>query len=56
MKKVNWTSKRELMGSTRVVIAFMFIIAIILFVVDLIFHALFYLIGVLKTPPPFFGG
>ena len=55
MKKVNWTSRRELMGSTKVVIFFMFMIALILFVIDLIFHAIFWWMGVLKTPPPFFG-
>src|SRR3712207_7866772 len=27
MKKVNWTSRRELIGSTKVVIVFMFLIA-----------------------------
>ena len=54
MKKVNWTSRRELIGSTRVVIFFMFAIALILFVYDLLFHTIFYLLHVLKTPPPFF--
>jgi preprotein translocase SecE subunit len=51
MKKVNWTSRKELMGSTKVVILFMFILAGFLFVADLVFGYLFYLIGVLKTPP-----
>jgi preprotein translocase SecE subunit len=51
MKKVNWTSRKELMGSTKVVILFMFIIAIFLFVMDLFFGYLFYLVGVLKSPP-----
>jgi preprotein translocase subunit SecE len=54
MKKVNWTSKKELIGSTRVVILFMFVVAVLLFVYDLFFHTIFYLIGVLKTPPFFF--
>ena len=54
MKKVNWTNKTELFGSTRVVIGFMFIIAIVLLIYDLFFHTIFYLIGVLKIPPPFF--
>ena len=31
MKKVNWTSRKELIGSTKVVIIFMFLIAFILF-------------------------
>ena len=50
MKKVNWTSKRELIGSTKVVILFMFAIAAILFVLDLIFNTLFYSIRVLEVP------
>ena len=33
MKKVNWTSRKELIGSTKVVIIFMFLIALFLFVV-----------------------
>jgi preprotein translocase subunit SecE len=51
MKKVNWTSRKELIGSTKVVIVFMFLIAAILFVVDLMFSYLFYLVSVLKTKP-----
>jgi preprotein translocase subunit SecE len=51
MKKVNWTSRRELIGSTRVVILFMLLLAAVLFVVDIIFGFFFYLIGVLQTPP-----
>ena len=54
MKKVNWTSRKELIGSTKVVIVFMFLIAAFLFVVDVIFGYLFYVIGVLKNSP--FGG
>lgn len=55
MKKVNWTTKKELIGSTKVVIGFMFVIAILLFFYDLFFQMLFYLFGVLKTPPFFLG-
>jgi len=51
MKKVNWTSKKELWGSTKIVINFMFLIATMLFSFDIIFGYLFYFIGVLKTPP-----
>ena len=54
MKKVNWTSRRELIGSTRIVIVFMFMIALFLFVIDLVFWTLFYVINVLKVPPPIF--
>lgn len=50
MKKVNWTSRRELIGSTKVVILFMFGIAIILFVLDLLFNSLFYFLRVLEVP------
>src|SRR5918993_959989 len=50
MKKVNWTSKRELIGSTKVVIFFMFAIALILFVLDLLFNTVFYSIRVLNIP------
>jgi preprotein translocase subunit SecE len=53
MKRVNWTSQKDLMGSTRVVITFVFIIAVVLFCYDLLFQTIFYLVGVLKTPPPF---
>jgi preprotein translocase subunit SecE len=56
MKKVNWTSKKELIGSTKVVIVFMLVIAGFLFVVDLVFHYLFFFMGVLKAPPPFWPG
>ena len=51
MKKVNWTSRKELMGSTKVVIGFMFLIAFLLFAFDIFFGYLFYFMHVLKTPP-----
>jgi preprotein translocase SecE subunit len=51
MKKVNWTSRRELIGSTKVVVMFMLLIAGILFLVDQVFHVLFWGVGVLNTPP-----
>ena len=54
MKKVNWTSRKELIGSTKVVIVFMFLIAFFLFAIDIAFSYFFYLIGVLKNSP--FGG
>jgi preprotein translocase SecE subunit len=49
MKKVNWTTRKELIGSTKIVILFMFLIAIYLFVCDLLFGGFFKLIHVLKT-------
>jgi preprotein translocase SecE subunit len=51
MKKVNWTSRKELIGSTKIVILFMFAIAISLFLIDIVFGYFFYLIGVLKSSP-----
>ncbi len=49
MKKVSWSSKREVIGSTKVVIVFTILLAILLFVVDLVFQNLFQYIGVLKV-------
>jgi preprotein translocase subunit SecE len=51
MKKVNWTTKGELIGSTRVVILFLIFIALFLFVVDLLFAEFFHLITVLRSGP-----
>jgi preprotein translocase subunit SecE len=54
MKKVNWTTQQELIGSTKVVIGFMVILALMLFVVDILFGYLFWWIGVLKFSPGLF--
>jgi preprotein translocase SecE subunit len=51
MKKVNWTSQKELVGSTKVVIFFMLIIASVLFLIDVLFGYFFWLITVLKAKP-----
>ena len=56
MKKVNWTSRKELIGSTKVVIIFMLLIAMFLFVVDQAFGLLFWLVDVIKVPPFFISG
>jgi len=48
MKKVNWSTKNELWGSTKVVIFFTFLMALLLFVVDLFFILVFSGIGVLE--------
>src|SRR5438874_9240684 len=48
MKKVNWTSQKELLGSTKVVIFFMFLMAAMLFITDVIFAQFFKFITVLK--------
>lgn len=47
MKKVNWSSRREVMGSTWVVIFVSLSIAIILWLVDLGFSMLFRQVGLL---------
>jgi len=51
MKKVNWTSREELIGSTKVVIGFMFLIAFMLFGLDVLFGYFFKLLTVLKAGP-----
>ena len=51
MKKVNWTSRKELIGSTKVVIGFMFMIAFLLFALDVLFGYFFFAIDVLKSRP-----
>src|SRR5947207_9930359 len=51
MKKVNWTSRKELIGSTKIVIIFMFLIAGFLFLLDIDFGEIFYYLGVLKYRP-----
>jgi len=51
MKKVNWTSQKELIGSTKVVIFFMLIIASVLFLIDVLFGYFFWMITVLKAKP-----
>jgi preprotein translocase SecE subunit len=49
MKKVNWSSRREIMGSTQVVIGLTIFIAILCQLFDLGFVSLFRWIGVLHT-------
>jgi preprotein translocase SecE subunit len=48
MKKVNWSSRREVIGSTKVVIAVVIALGLILFFVDVIFMWFFSAINVLK--------
>ncbi len=48
MKKVNWSTRSEVIGSTKVVILFTALMAAVLFVVDLAFQGFFRFIGVLK--------
>jgi len=49
MKKVSWSSRREVIGSTKVVIMFTVLLAGLLFIVDLLFQRVFFWIGVLKV-------
>lgn len=47
-RKVNWSTRKEVMGSTWVVIGAMFLIAGTLFVIDVVFQAIFSAINVLE--------
>ena len=47
MKKVSWSSRKEVIGSTKVVIVTTFLLAAILFLVDIIFAKLFRIVGVM---------
>ncbi len=49
MKKVSWSSKKEIIGSTKVVILTMLIMAAMLFVVDLLFGMLFISAGIVAS-------
>ncbi len=48
MKKVNWSTRREIAGSTKVVILFTVLMSAFLFAVDVGFQKLFQWIGILK--------
>jgi preprotein translocase SecE subunit len=48
MKKVNWSSRREVIGSTKVVILFTLLLALMIFVVDVGFQQVFEALGVLR--------
>ena len=41
MKKVSWSSRKEIIGSTKVVIVTSLLMGVILFLVDLLFHKIF---------------
>ena len=49
MRKVNWSTRREVFGMTWVVISVAIVIAAILFVVDILFSTFFQWVGVLAT-------
>ena len=46
MKKVSWASRKEVIGSTKVVIVTTLIVAVILFAVDILFRIVFLRLGV----------
>jgi preprotein translocase subunit SecE len=48
MKKVNWSTRREIMASTWVVIGLTFVVAMIIGVLDLTYTMMFKAIGVLE--------
>ena len=49
MKKVNWPSKREIVGSTIVVIGGTLLMALLLFAVDIVFGWIFLNIGIIQS-------
>ncbi|MCG3181073.1 MAG: Protein translocase subunit SecE [Phycisphaerae bacterium] len=51
MKKVSWSSRKEIIGSTQVVIFTLVFMGVMLFVVDVFFMFIFDMIGVLKGSP-----
>ena len=48
MKKVSWSSRKEVVGSTKVVIVTTFIMAVILFGVDFVFTVAFSWLGIMR--------
>lgn len=50
MKKVTWSSRKEVWGATKVVIGMVLLMTVGLFVVDLLFTLFFDWIGVLESP------
>jgi preprotein translocase SecE subunit len=50
MKKVNWSSRKEVWGATKVVILTVFALGLILAIVDLVFILFFSGIGVIRMP------
>ena len=53
MKKVSWSSRKDVVRSTKVVISSVLMLGAMLFVVDLAFMWFFHLLGVLKVFPDF---
>ncbi len=48
MRKVNWSTRREIVGSTWVVVVASALIATVLFVIDLVFYSFFQLVGIIE--------
>jgi preprotein translocase subunit SecE len=48
LKKVNWSTRREVMGSTALVIGFTLFMAVLCFLADLLFQLLFQTMNVLE--------
>lgn len=49
MKKVNWSTRKEVVGTTQVVIVAFFLIAAVIFGIDTIFKTVFELLRVIRT-------
>ncbi len=49
MKKVNWSTRREITGSTWVVIGFTFVVATIIALLDLVYSMIFQALKVLES-------
>lgn len=49
MKKVNWSTRKEVAGITQVVIVAFFMIAAVIFVIDVVFQTFFSLLHVIRT-------
>jgi preprotein translocase subunit SecE len=58
MKKVNWSTRQEVFGATKVVIFTVLALSVMLFLVDIFFMLIFSGIGLLKIPiwEQWFGG
>ena len=50
MKKVSWSTRREVLGATRVVIFTVLMLSLLLFIADLVFVIFFSGIGVVRVP------
>ena len=49
MKKVNWSTRKDIIGSTKVVVFVVIFMSVLLFVVDMFFMSFFSAIGILRT-------